>query len=354
MQFRNLIFFSGEFLDDHMIDFPDLILSGMATPDISRSGIPVQSPASLRVASIIGIPTKATDVFLDVEIDELLMDYNYDLEQRQDEMDTILRILLRYASHIKHIYKFYSCIGLDLSVDNTTVMNKLQYHRFLKDHDIHNHGQTLMDMDKYLSEENSHENCFKEIFLRDYLNFLIRVSYLLFKSEEQIDGCSISMHFQKLLEIIFKSEESVSTNTTATVNGCVFSSLQHSQEVNKQLNSLLDVYYYFTHLYLEGEEEDYALTQRHVIFLYKELGLLCGCLTSTKLVQLLISEEINEGGFFNLGTFFFVVHKTCFCGFSISRAHHMYAHSCYELQEINFRGAVADLGVLQNVRRRAV
>lgn len=300
--------FLGEFSDDHMIDFPDLILSGMATPDISRSGIPVQSPASLRVESIMGIPTKATDVFLDVEIDELLMDYNYDLERRQDEVDNILRILLRYATHIKQVYKFYSCIGLDLSVDNTAVMNKLQYYRFLKDHGIHHYGYTLMDMDNYLGETNNVENCFKKIFLRDFLNFLIRVSYLLFKDA---GDSSISFCFQKLLGVIFKTPNGDSSSTKI-VNGCIFTSVEHSSEVNKHLSALLQVYYFFTQLYL-NDEDDFALTQRHVMFIYKELDLLRGSISSTKLVQLLTSEENNDDGFFNLGCYLQVSLRDLYC-----------------------------------------
>ena len=99
----------GQFRDDHMADFPDLILSGMATPDIARTGIPVESPCpvsmALRTKSIMGIPTKGTDVFLDIDIEELLMDFSYDLEQRQNEVDNILRLLMRHASHLKSLYK---------------------------------------------------------------------------------------------------------------------------------------------------------------------------------------------------------------------------------------------------------
>ena len=99
----------GQFCDDHIADYPDLILSGMATPDIARTGIPVESPCpvsmALRTKSIMGIPTKGTDVFLDIDIEELLMDFSYDLEQRQNEVDNILRLLMRHTSHLKSLYR---------------------------------------------------------------------------------------------------------------------------------------------------------------------------------------------------------------------------------------------------------
>ena len=92
-----------------MADFPDLILSGMATPDIARTGIPLESPCPvsmvLRTKSIMGIPTKGTDDFLDIDIEELLMDFSYDLDQRQNEVDNILRLLMRHTSHLKSLYK---------------------------------------------------------------------------------------------------------------------------------------------------------------------------------------------------------------------------------------------------------
>ena len=95
-----------------MEEFPGIILSGMTTPDIARIGIPILSPScpasaavAMRTNSIMGIPTRGTDVFLDIDIDELLADFTYDLEQRQSEVENILRLLMRHTSHLKSLYK---------------------------------------------------------------------------------------------------------------------------------------------------------------------------------------------------------------------------------------------------------
>ena len=80
-----------------MNDFPDLILARMMTPDIQQSGIPVQRSSSsvLRSTSVVGMSGSAVDAFLDVDLDEVFADYKYDLEQRQQQVDNIMRTILR-------------------------------------------------------------------------------------------------------------------------------------------------------------------------------------------------------------------------------------------------------------------
>lgn len=295
-----LILHAGEFCDDHMIDFPELILSGMATPDIARKGIPVTSPAPLRVESIMGVPTKATDVFLDIDIDELLMDYHYDLESRQDEADNILRLLLRHASHLKQLYKIYSCIGRSMTVDKTTIMSKLQFFRFLKDYGMHRYGSSVIEMERLLREDLNERDYFrKQIFLRDFLNSLIRISYILFRDEvEDENQYVVSTCFKKLLQALLVPPE------TVQINGYVFTSVEKCQEVMKHVELFIEVYHYFSELFSYKKSNDFILTQRHLLFVFDELRLLSDDLTPSKLVDVITKEDKDEEGFFNLGNNF--------------------------------------------------
>lgn len=64
-----------------------------------------------------------------------------------------LKTIIRYLDLFKQIYRFYSQLGFDTSPDNTYVLNRMQFWRFLKDcklhiNDIH---LTLMDFDRLLS-----------------------------------------------------------------------------------------------------------------------------------------------------------------------------------------------------------
>ena len=280
-----------------MIDFPELILSGMATPDIARKGIPVTSPAPLRVESIMGVPTKATDVFLDIDIEELLMDYHYDLEHRQNEADNILRLLLRHASHLKQLYKIYSCVGRSLTVDKTSTMSKLQYFRFLKDYGMHRHGCSVMEMERQLGEDLNERDYFrKQIFLRDFLNSLIRISHILYRDEvEEENQYVVSTCFKKLLQALLVPPE------TVQINGYIFTTVEKCQEVMKHVELFIDIYRHFCEVFSPKDSSDFILTQRDLVYVFDELRLMSDDLMPSKLVDVITKEDRDDEGYFNLG-----------------------------------------------------
>lgn len=68
-------------------------------------------------------------------------------------METLLQVLfvvMRHISSLRKIYNFYSSLGYDESADNTFVMNKMQFWRFLVDCQFHHSEISLMEMDRQL------------------------------------------------------------------------------------------------------------------------------------------------------------------------------------------------------------
>lgn len=63
--------------------------------------------------------------------------------------------ILRNITELRRIYNFYSSLGCEHSPDNTFLMTKLQFWRFLKDCKFHHHKITLADMDRAISGEYS-------------------------------------------------------------------------------------------------------------------------------------------------------------------------------------------------------
>ena len=61
--------------------------------------------------------------------------------------------MIRYLDLFRQIYRFYSQLGFDSSPDNTYVLNRMQFWRFLKDCKIHLNEVhlTLMHFDRLLS-----------------------------------------------------------------------------------------------------------------------------------------------------------------------------------------------------------
>lgn len=64
----------------------------------------------------------------------------------------VLYVVMRHISALRKIYNFYSSLGYDESADNTFVMNKMQFWRFLVDCDFHHSETTLMEMDRQLGK----------------------------------------------------------------------------------------------------------------------------------------------------------------------------------------------------------
>ncbi|XP_057291662.1 radial spoke head 10 homolog B2-like isoform X2 [Hydractinia symbiolongicarpus] len=280
--FKNGCVFSGKFSDDHMLEFPELILSGMTTPDISQSGLPVKSPMSLRSTSVVGMSGAAVDAFLDINIDDVLSDYKYDLEQRQDEINKIVCIILRFTSQMKHMYKFYSCLGVNHSIDNTYVMSKLQYCRFLKDYKIHTYDLSLVDIERSLDDQaKCVDDCFKKIFTRDFLESLVKISCLIFKGKYTADTNEVSKCFSDLVAIF-------TSNRKADVNGIVYKSIEQTQEIMIYINECLKMYFHYAQ-----RKHDVCLSMRDVLFVYKELRLINQHLTAKSLVKILTKEVLD-------------------------------------------------------------
>lgn len=286
-----LLFFVGKFSDDHMLEFPELILSGMTTPDIFQSGLPVKSPMSLRSASVVGMSGAAADAFLDIDIDDVLSDYKYDLEQRQDEINKIVCIILRFTSQMKQMYKFYSCLGVNHSIDNTYVMSKLQYCRFLKDYKIHTYDLSLVDIERSFDDQaKCVDDCFKKIFTRDFLESLVKISCLIFKGKYTDDSNEVSKCFSDLVAIF-------TSNRKTNVNGIVYKSIEQTQEIMIYINECLKMYFHYAQ-----RKNDVCLSMRDALFVYKDLKLMNQQLTAKSLVKIL-TKEVLDATCYNLGLF---------------------------------------------------
>ncbi|KAK7812903.1 hypothetical protein U0070_001011 [Myodes glareolus] len=86
-----------------------------------------------------------------IELDlNLLLDM-YPEETQEEEKKQVEYAVLRNISELRRIYCFYSGLGCDHSLDNTFLMTKLHFWRFLKDCRFHHHNITLADMDRVLS-----------------------------------------------------------------------------------------------------------------------------------------------------------------------------------------------------------
>ena len=189
------------FENDHIVDYPDLIPSGMTTPEIAESGLTVRSQTPLHRPSP-AVDIGSVDAQLDINLSGIFVEERFDIERQQIELEELKRVVLRFMTPMKHIYKFYSSLGILENTDNTYVMNRMQFWRFLKDCMLHTVGCTLAEIDFADGISESRDDAHDpntQIYVRDFVNVLINISYLLFKDEFPNERCAIAGCMLKML-----------------------------------------------------------------------------------------------------------------------------------------------------------
>ncbi|XP_037671000.1 radial spoke head 10 homolog B isoform X4 [Choloepus didactylus] len=161
LTFKNGRVYEGPFCNDHIAEFP-----GVETDLTSPLDLP--SPAILRSSNQRSATSAEIIRKLDgsesnsmlgssIELDLNLLLYMYPEKDRPEEKKQVEYAILRNITELRRIYSFYSSLGCDHSLDNTFLMTKLHFWRFLKDCKFHHHKITLADMDRIL-----HGNLFSE------------------------------------------------------------------------------------------------------------------------------------------------------------------------------------------------
>ncbi|XP_055454617.1 radial spoke head 10 homolog B isoform X2 [Psammomys obesus] len=211
--FKNGRVYEGMFSNDHIAEYfeaePDFIHSLDSWSDISQRSQQMQEssisagrePETLRKLdgseshSVLG-----SSIELDLN---LLLDM-YPEERQEEEKKQVEFAILRNITELRKIYCFYSALGCDHSLDNTFLMTKLHFWRFLKDCRFHHHNITLADMDRVLSIYNGIpieeiHSPFRTILLRTFLNYLLQLAYHIHHKEYQNRSPSLFLCFTKLM-----------------------------------------------------------------------------------------------------------------------------------------------------------
>lgn len=94
---------------------------------------------------------------------------------------------------------------MDMSPDNTYILNRMQFWRYLKDCNVHINEEnlTLMEFDRLLNPDMTANDLhcpFDKILIREFFNYNVLIAYHLYKSEFHGDGLVVSWCIKKLIE----------------------------------------------------------------------------------------------------------------------------------------------------------
>ena len=220
-----------------MLDFPDINPSGMMTPDITSSGLPVRpgTPLARSASPFIGSETSGNP--LNLSIDLLLDERDLDLYERDEELQRVTYVMLRYISKLKKIYSYYSCLGQQDSVDNTFVMSRLQFWRFLKDCKVHHHGFTISELDRTIAPEKGNDvhEPQHEVLMREFLNAIVIIAYHLYQEDHQGSERLLPWCVSRLIT------ENVLKNA-CKVGGTLFADSSRAVEAVKYMSKSWDIF----------------------------------------------------------------------------------------------------------------
>ncbi|EPQ15906.1 Radial spoke head 10 like protein B [Myotis brandtii] len=185
LTFKNGRVYTGPFSSDHIAEFlslDDELVHYQDPSAVSVLGSQCEGSSSAEIIRRLNGSESKSALGSSIELDLILLLNMYPKREQPEEKKQVEYAVLRNITELRRIYTFYSSLGCEQSPDNTFLMTKLQFWRFLKDCKFHHHKITLADMDRVISEysgipvEEIHSP-FTKILLRIFLTYLLQLAY---------------------------------------------------------------------------------------------------------------------------------------------------------------------------------
>ncbi|XP_045731776.1 radial spoke head 10 homolog B-like [Mirounga angustirostris] len=298
LTFKNGRVYDGSFSNDHIVEFPNLEVEFLSHLDLSsESSFKSRYPASSISAEIIRkLDGSESNSVLgsSLELNLSLLLNMYPEKDQAEEKKQVEYAVLRNITELRRIYSFYSSLGCDHSLDNTFLMTKLNFWRFLKDCKFHHHKITLADMDRILSTDSDTpveeiHSPFTTILLRTFLNYLLQLAYHIHHKEYQNRSPSLFLCFTKLMT------ENIHPNA-CRVKGSLFSGQQRTLYSMNYIDKCWEIYTVYCRPHTAPPHEP-SMKMRHFLWMLKDFKMINKELTATKFVEVIAEDNpfIHDG-----------------------------------------------------------
>ena len=283
------------FDNDHMLEYPDINPSGMITPDITSAGLPVQRPGT-PASSVL-----STDWAngLELNIAFLFGDRDIDLDQREQEVQEVNYLMLQHISKLKKIYTFYSSIGIDKSLDNTSVMTRMQFCRFLKDSHVHHGDMSLPESLRLIADNKDNDPYYpwENILMRDFLTALVVIANHMFADQH-------TAHTNQLLLpwCLSKLISEYVLEHACNVGGLVYTKPSITMELTQYFDKTYTTYQYWVSQAKQNHPDVLCINMRHMLWILKDYGLIGEGLSAKNVIDVFASDDPNvaQDGFISL------------------------------------------------------
>ncbi|XP_058536272.1 radial spoke head 10 homolog B isoform X1 [Ochotona princeps] len=301
LTFKNGRVYEGLFHNDHIALLADheAEVSSSCSFELS-SDTPTrcqQSPSFLSAEIIRRLDGSESHTVLgsSVELSINLLLNRYPKKDQPEEKRQVEYAVLRNITELRRIYSFYSSLGCDQSLDNTFLMTKLHFWRFLKDCKFHHYKLTLADMDRILSANNDDipfeeiHSPFRTILLRTFLSYLLQLAYHIHHAEYQDRSPSLCLCFSRLMT------ENIHPNA-CQVRGNLFSEQQRTLYSMNYIDKCWEIYMAYCRPSGSLPHEP-TMTMRHFLWMLKDFRMITKELSATRFVEVLVEDNpfISDG-----------------------------------------------------------
>ncbi|XP_055984475.1 radial spoke head 10 homolog B-like [Sorex fumeus] len=294
LTFKNGRVYNGLFCNDMIADFPELQVELIHSLDPSTELLCwCPTGGSTITAEIIrkldGSSSESV-LWSNIELDLTALLSRYPEKDQPQEKKQVEFAILRNITELRRIYSFYSSLGCDHSLDNTFLMTKLHFWRFLKDCRFHHHQITLADMDRVLWANNYDDipveaihSPFTTIMLRTFLNYLLQLAYHIHHREYQNRSPSLFLCFTKLMA------ENIHPNA-CRVRGNLFVGQQRTLYSMNYIDRSWEIYTAHC-MPSAAPPHELTMSMRHFLWMLKDFRMINKELTASKFVEVIAEDN---------------------------------------------------------------
>ncbi|NXG94675.1 R10B2 protein, partial [Stercorarius parasiticus] len=300
--FKNGHVYEGEFIDDCIVEYPPFRVDAMNAKGLraictgSNFGTGKQLKKTnstlftFQNFTVINGPESTSILGSNIELDiSSLLDL-LPREERHEEVKQVEFAVLRHITELRRIYTFYSSLGCDRSLDNTFLMTKLQFWRFLKDCRFHHSNITLAEMDRtlrglYFCDKTPLEeiHCPHETLLfRTFLSYLIRLAFRIYHDKRKEKGPYLQKCF---LEMMSRNV----IPAACRIQGVLFSEERCTVFAMSYIDRCWEIYRAFCRPSTRPPFEP-TMKMRHFLWMFNDFKLLGEQLTTSRLVEILVKD----------------------------------------------------------------
>ncbi|XP_072453933.1 radial spoke head 10 homolog B-like isoform X2 [Notamacropus eugenii] len=286
LTFKNGRIYEGHFANDHIAELPLFQIDAESNPD-EDIAFP-EPPFSAEIIRKLDGSESNSVLGSSIELDLTLLLDMYPPKDRLEEKKQVEFAVLRNISELRRIYSFYSSLGCDHSLDNTFLMTKLQFWRFLKDCKLHHSKITLADMDRVLSDNNNIaveeiHSPFTTLLLRTFLNYLLQLAYHIYHKDFQSGTPSLFLCFSRMMT------DNITPNA-CQIKGNFFCDQQRTVYAMNYIDKCWEVYLAYCRPNSHPPHE-LTMKTRYFLWMLKDFKIITKHLTATKFVEIIAEDS---------------------------------------------------------------